>query len=180
MGATVTNVRFGEPAWIDTILTRIGDRLVDTPAVGLAADLIFVYEGEPTDLLSKPPADRFLVLAPVRLPVSQGPVIGGGAAHTVFEGQFRVDVFRRVGGDREFRSFRSLTQAEGLSPFVQDVITALQLEPLTLTSLGITTTPLTQPMRLVSADFNPRKPQAGWSWCRTMWLIPFRTSFARG
>lgn len=163
---------FGQPAWIDTIIGRMGDRLV--AQVGLAADLVFVYEGDPTDLCDKPPGNRFLVMAPMRADVDQGTVIGGGKSHTVLPSMFRVDAMQLVGGNREFHSYRTFRDGSGLSATVRSVINALQLY--TLPNADATSTPLVEPMRLVGFEFNPRRPASGWSWCRTVWSVKFRSN----
>ena len=163
---------FGEPAWIDTIIGRIGDRLV--AGAGLAADLVFAYEGDPGDLLGKPPGNKFLVLAPMRLETSLPIVAGGGASHTVFPSLLRVDVCQQVGGNQEFHSYRTFRAAGGLAATVRSVVNSLQLA--TLANAEGTTTPLVEPMRLVGCEFNPRMPAAGWSWCRTVWSVKWRSN----
>jgi hypothetical protein len=169
------DIRFGEPAWIDTVLTRIVSKIV--AANVLASDLVGIYEGDIKDILGKPPGDRVVVVAPMSLPVFQGTTTGGGRTHTTTAGTVRVDVLRRVGGDQEFRSGRLLTSSAGLSPFVKQIIDAMQLETLAEEVDTISSTPLVEPMRLLSCEFISRVPQPGWSWCRTLWSVKFRTSF---
>lgn len=172
-----TNFRFGVGGyWIDDILTRIAARLVAESV--LPADLCFTYEGDTDDLTRQPPGDTFVNVFPMRLPVIAGYVTGAGAPHTVFLGQVAVDVYKRVGGDMEYRSNRVLRSSEGLSPFVKTVITALQVQPLWSVEGDTATTPLTQPMRLLDCVYNPRRPSSGWSWCRTTWEVKFLTDFS--
>lgn len=166
---------FGQPAWVDTILDRMQTTLASKTTV--PGDLIFVYEGEPLDLLRHPPGDWFVALAPLSLPVMPGYPAGGGGSHTLFDGRVRTDVFRRVGGDQEFRSRRVFKgNAASLSTMVKMVADALQLETLPASVMIPPTTPLVEPMRLISAEFNPRTPPTGWGWCRLTWSTKFRSS----
>lgn len=167
------SIIWGEPDWIDTILLRIQSAL-RAGSLGIASDLVFLYEGEPTDLLEKPPGDTFLAVAPMSLPVSAGFVAGGGAPHTVYDGRFRVDLMRRV-SDQQHRGGNLLTRSgESIAGFARRVINAMQEHTLAVDVDGVTSTPLIEPMRLVSLDFNPRRPAQGWSWARSVWSVKFR------
>lgn len=164
-----TDIQFGTPGWVDLILSRIQTVLASASIV--APDLVFLFDGEPTDLLNDPPGDTFLAIGPLTLPVMQGPVVGGGGGHTVYDGRIRVDVMRRV-ADQQNRAKNLYSTNESSLTFVCGLVCdALQTNTL---SDADTFTPLVEPMRVVSLDFNQRKPKVGWAWCRITFSAKFR------
>lgn len=177
---TNANTMFGVAGyWIDEVVTRIEDTLKAVTPKLVAADLIFTYDGDTANLEKYPDSDRFIVVCPVEAIVNQSILAGAGAPHTVSDSLFAVDVYKRVGQERDRRSDRKFKHTSGLTPFVREVINALQVQPLFVFDPDddYYKTPLVHPMRLVRYQWNPRRPQSGWGWCRTTWAVKFRTDF---
>jgi hypothetical protein len=167
------HMQFGLPTRIETILERIEQTLAGNSV--LPADCIWPYLGEPLDLLKHPPAERFATLAPMEMNVDQGIVAGGGSQHTALDSRFRLDLFARCARDREFEDRLVLVDAsDGLLPLLRAACAAIQLA--TLETDG--QSPLREPMRLMGLQFNPRTPPTGWSYCRSVWQVKFRTDWS--
>lgn len=173
-------MHFGVDAWIPDLFERMTSVLV--AAQVLQADYIFSYLGEADDLLMDPPAEQFICIAPIQMPVDQPGVAGGGAAWTSFNSRWRLDVFANV-GEREKRTGKTLSAAsKSMATLVKATVKALQVHPANFSATNTTAdlrSPLKQPMRLIGLTFNPRKPKTGWAWCRTEWQVYHRTDFSR-
>jgi hypothetical protein len=167
---------FGNPTWIDVIIDRVVSQ-ISGDGKPLPFDRAVIYDGDTIDLLQLPPAEQFAVVGPTEFPVDQDHVGGGGSPFTAFDGRIRVDVASRCSRDRENESRLALIDpVDGLTPLVRKIVKVLQLNTLAVEGVS----PLREPMRLVSIGFNPRKPKTGWSWCRTVWSVKFRTDFTTG
>lgn len=167
---------FGTPHWINDVVARIEAKLVADDV--FRETRIFPYLGDPTDLLANPPAEQFGTIAPESLVVEQGQVTGIGKTDTPFDAEFRVDIFARTGADSKKVDRRIfLDKAESLAKLLKAVCDSLQMATLDTQVSGRDVSALTQPMRLLRIQFNPRKTEPGWSWCRTWWSAPFRASF---
>lgn len=171
-------MHFGKSSWVDVVTERIQSVMV--AANVLPRDMILDYLGEPDDLMQTPPGDRFAAIAPMQMPVSLPHAAGGGAATTIFEATWRVDIFTRL-MEREKRTAKLMAgESRAMTQLVKNMIKALQISPLTLPTeddTGDLQSPLIQPLRILSATFMPRRPAVGWAYCRTVWQAFFRTDF---
>lgn len=119
-------IQFGEtPVDPADLLERIERRLQQ--ASGLSADRVFTSLLPDEDHLQVPPADRFVVLTPVRFPVWQSVVAGGGLGGAGFDATIRTTCFVRMNADQELRSSRAVRDAtKGVLALTMRVFSALQ------------------------------------------------------
>lgn len=151
-------------------------RIVDTNT--LQAARVFPYLGDPGELLDTPPGEQFAAIVPLSFAVEQPVVTGAGGVDTPLNGVFAVDLYARSTADRQKVDRRAFqARGESLANLVRRVCNVLQMATLDTSKNGRQVSPLTQPMRLQSIDFNPRRLPQGWISARTTWSVPFRVSF---
>lgn len=171
-------MQFGASAWVNTITERIQNALAQGNLV--PRDSLWDYLGEIDDLLQAPPTTKFVVVAPMGLPVEQSHVTGGGKAYTAFNGVYRVDFCQQL-MEKQFTTARLMSSvSSSFAQMVRGGIKLLQVSPIALapTAAGEIYSPVRQPIRLLDCQFNPRKPATGWGWCRTRWQANFTTDFS--
>lgn len=165
---------FGLPAWVDTVLPLIENRVARQ--AGFDPSRVFSYLGDPAALLKASPAPQFVAVVPDDFPVDQAAVKGGGAEFTLFAGRFRLNVFTLLGTDRELADSRLMRDRSfGAAAAVRRVAKAVQVW-VPYESDG-TSCRLVEPARLVRVKFNPRTPPTGWSWAEVIVEAKFRTDF---
>ena len=168
-------IAYGQPTWIDAVLDLVEARV--SAVASLPRERVFSYAGEPDKLAAMPHAEQFVTAWFVGMPPIAGIVAGGGAAHTAFDSTLRLDVFVRIGTDREMSDSRLLRDRSfGFAGLVRKVVKAVQVWG---AEAADNTSPFIEPARLVSPgiSFNPRTPPTGWAWARAMLGVKFRTDF---
>lgn len=167
------DIAFGQPVWVDAVLDAIEGRVA--LGTGLPRERVFSYAGEPDKLQLNPQAEQFVSCWVSALPVINSFVAGGGAAHTGFDSTLRLDVFVRIGLDRELTDVRLLRDKSfGFAGLVRRTIKAFQGWH---GSADNATSPFVAPSRLAGVAFNPRTPPTGWAWARVTLGVKFRTDF---
>lgn len=169
------NIAFGSAAWVDAVLDVLERRIADR--VPLDRRRVFPFAGEPDRLLKNPPAEQFVTLWPLSMPPDRGIVAGGGAAHTAWDASVRVDVFARLGTDRELSDANLMRDRSlGFARLVELVVKAVQVWD---GSADGSTSPFIHPPRVGPGGvrFNPRSPEPGWGWARVELAAKFRTDF---
>lgn len=169
-------IAFGTPTWVDEVLDLVEARVAD--GSGLPRDKVFSYAGEPADLAGTPPGEKFIACWFTGLPVMPGYVAGGGAAHTAFDSTLRLDVFVRLGTDKQLQDTKLLRDAShGFAKLVRRTVKAVQVWH--GVAAGADSSPFIEPTRMVGPGvaFNPRTPPTGWGWARVTLGVKFRTDF---
>lgn len=166
-------ILFGQSQlWVGEVLDVLEARIADV--TGLPRDKVFAYAGEPEDLCARPRGDKFITTWFTNLPPDMASAAGGGSAYTVINSTPRIDVFARVGTDKELADARLLKDKSlGYGELVRKTVKAFHIWS---GSIDGATSPFTQPPRLAPAGvtFNPRKPPTGWAWARVAVLANWR------
>lgn len=167
---------YGNATWVDEVTARIAALL--TAANVLPKNDVVDYLGDISDLLESPPGKKFARIMPVNLPVIAGHVAGAGFGHTNFDATWHVDFcLQLMERDHRTAALMSVGNSKSMTALVRSGIAALQggaPAQAADADVGITL----QPIRLIRADFNPRRPAAGWAHCQTSWEVLFRSDFS--
>lgn len=164
---------FGESIWVPDLATRIEQRIAQQ--AGIPADSVFLSFEKLEELAKNPPAERFISIMPLSMPVAGPLVAGAGAQFTGFDSVWQVAAFSRLNTDKQHRNANFIKdQARGLAMLVHGVVGALQLSPLA-SQAGVS--PLREPMRLVDIVWVGNSPTSGYGWAVTKWSVKFHTNF---
>lgn len=167
-------VTYTGDAWVDVVSARL--EAVVAAGANLSADCVFLSLSDPAELVAHAPANRFVTVAPARMPVNLPLLAGAGSAHTGFDSAWQVDVYGRLGTDREHRSARQFRDASaGLAALVFKVATAVQLNPLVDAA---DVSPLREPCRITDISWNPTRPPPGWAVARLTVQVKMRTDLS--
>ena len=172
---------YGDYSWLDTILEKIGERIVATSKGSLSGDRVFETLASDEDHLSSPPGDRFVTVRPGRFPADERLYAGSGRWAVGFLGTMRVALFNRVGSDQELRSVKAIRDlTRGMLASWLRILDGLQgFNPVNVSGHCI----LKEPMRVVEFSLEPKKarePHGSWCVLSSTWETKFITDLPGG
>ena len=151
-------IAFGQPTWIDEILTDMETRLATI--MGFDKSRVFTSFVVPEEHCQMPTAERFVTLQYESLNPVQASVTGGGAQHTVFDSVIAANMVTRLATGQMTSDANTIRDgALGVSRDLKALCSAVQV----WANIVGTKSRFKEPSRLLSARLNPRKTPAGWS-----------------
>lgn len=166
-------IAFGQTAWIDDVALALERQIAVSGA--LPRDRVFLYLGRADDLAKNPQGERFASIGFRTQRADLGIVAGGGKEHSAWDASALVNVFARLGTDREMQDARLLKdRSNGVAALVRKVAAAVQLFTGAKHEDGNASW-FVQPSRIHGITWNPRPIATGWAWAEIELGLKFRT-----
>jgi hypothetical protein len=163
------SVPYGYPTDLSTLLPLVAAQVVSVTS--LPAERVLVTLEPDADLDRDPISDVLVTIAPVRFPMDQSQVTGGGIAFENTLGELEIVYFNRYEVDYTHADADALTDANnGILANWRLIMQSLQLfVPLDDNSNGLTS----EPMRLIQWNIPKRQKTNPWLRIVSTWKMEF-------
>jgi hypothetical protein len=167
-------VTYGIPTDLATLLPAIAAQIV--AGTGLAAERVLVTLEPEAELEVDPISDVLVTVAPVRFPIDQPIVTGGGSAGENTLGEIEVIYYNRYEADYTHADVDALTDANsGILANWRLIMKTLQLwAPIDRDGDALST----EPMRLIAWEVPKRTRKSAHLRIRSRWKLEFIQDFS--